>query len=106
MREQEIEQLIETEAREKRQALEHIRSLVSSHDAELRRWSTRQRRRETVSRTVLAVCIFFGACFFYSSAMAKPLYDQITKTGQSDNHHVFEKINSVIEKSQPCKRTN
>ena len=99
MTEQEIERLIESEVRINRQALDHIRSFTTSRDADLRRWCTRQRRRETISRTVFAVCIFCVSCFLYSSAMAKPLYDQITKTGHVDNQHICETINSLIVKS-------
>ncbi|MBQ3581209.1 MAG: hypothetical protein II975_09500 [Bacteroidales bacterium] len=99
MTEREIEQLLDSEARLNRQALDHIRSLTSDHAAELRRWCARRRRREAVTRTVFAVCIFFGSCFMYSSVMAKPQYAQITKTGQSDNQQICDAIRSLIEKA-------
>lgn len=98
MTEQEIEQLIESEAALNRRRLAAVRELASVRAAELRPWCVRQRRREAVARTVVALCLFVGICYFYSASMTAPLCDRITTTGTSDNRQICEIVRHHLGK--------
>lgn len=72
--EQEIEEIINAEAARNRQALDHIRALISAHDADFEKWCARRRRHDAFLRTALAACLFalftIGADTAYAAAPA------------------------------------
>lgn len=98
MTEQEIEQLIESESELNRRHLGPIRELVPVRSTGLRPWCVRQRRREAVARTVVALCLFVGVCWLYSATLETPLCDRITTTGTSDNRQICEIVRHHLGK--------
>lgn len=77
--------------------LAFIRALAERDTEGLSDRCARYRRRATIRRYAVAACIFLGCCISYSSAMAAPLYEQITTSGESDNQDICDTIRRSIE---------
>ena len=91
MTEHRIKQLLDPEA------LVHIRRLVAVHNADLPQWCARQRRRDALTRTAIAVCFFAFFALGADAAYARPpLYTEIYICGDIDNDHACETIDYML----------
>ena len=91
MTEQKMKQLLDSEA------LDHIRILAAEHNADLPQWCARQRRRDALTRTAIAVCFFAFFALGADAAYARPpLYTEIYTCGDIDNDHVCETIDYML----------
>lgn len=77
--------------------LAYIRALAAEHSVGLEQRCARYRRRASFRRTAVAVCLFLACCTFYSSAMAAPLYEQITTSSEAGNQYICDTIRLSIE---------
>ena len=91
MTEQKMKQLLDSEV------LDHIRILAAEHNADLPQWCARQRRRDALTRTAIAVCFFAFFALGADAAYARPpLYTEIYTCGDIDNDHVCETIDYML----------
>lgn len=67
--EQQIEQLIETEA-SRHHDLARVRALAAAHNADLHAWCARRRRRATLRRPLVAVLVLASVFLASGSASA------------------------------------
>ena len=77
--------------------LAYIRALAAEHSAGLEQRCARYRRRAGIRRHAVAACLFLACCTFYSSAMAAPLYEQITTSSEAGNQYICDTIRLSIE---------
>lgn len=77
--------------------LAYIRALAAKHSAGLEQRCARYRRRASIRRHAVAVCLFLACCIFHSSAMAAPLYEQITTSSEAGNQYICDTIRLSIE---------
>lgn len=77
--------------------LAYIRALAAEHSAGLEQRCARYRRRAAIRRHAVAACLFLACCTFHSSAMAAPLYEQITTSSEAGNQYICETIRLSIE---------
>ena len=91
MTEQKMKQLLDSEV------LDHIRILAAEHNADLPQWCARQRRRDALTRTAIAVCFFAFFALGADAAYARPpRYTEIYTCGDIDNDHVCETIEYML----------
>lgn len=91
MTEERMKQMLEPEA------LVHIRRLAAEHNADLPQWCARQRRRDALTRTAIAVCFFALFAIGADTAYARPpLYTEICTCGDIDNSHACEIIDYML----------
>ena len=91
MTEQKMKQLLDSEV------LDHIRILAAEHNADLPQWCARQRRRDALTRTAIAVCFFAFFALGADAAYARPpLYTEIYTCGDIDSDHVCETIDYML----------
>lgn len=91
MTEQRMKQMLDSEA------LDHIRILAAEHNADLPQWCARQRRRDALTRTAIAVCFFALFAIGADTAYARPpLYTEIYTCGDIDSDHACETINYML----------
>ena len=91
MTEQKMKQLLDSEV------LDHIRIVAAEHNADLPQWCARQRRRDALTRTAIAVCFFAFFALGADAAYARPpLYTEIYTCGDIDNDHVCETIDYML----------
>lgn len=79
------------------EALLHIAALVERDNIGLPQRCARYRRRASIRRHAVAVCLFLACCTFHSSAMAAPLYEQITTSSEAGNQYICDTIRLSIE---------
>lgn len=77
--------------------LAYIRALAAEHSVGLEQRCARYRRRASIRRTAVAACLFLACCTFHSSAMAAPLYEQITTSSEAGNQYICDTIRLSIE---------
>lgn len=77
--------------------LAYIRALAAEHSAGLEHRCARYRRRASIRRHAVAACLFLACCTFHSSAMATPLYEQITTSSEAGNQYICDTIRLSIE---------
>lgn len=77
--------------------LTYIRALAAEHSAGLEQRCARYRRRASIRRHAVAACLFLACCTFHSSAMAAPLYEQITTSSEAGNQYICDTIRLSIE---------
>ena len=91
MTEHRMKQMLDSEA------LDHIRILAAEHNADLPQWCARQRRRDALTRTTIAVCFFVLFAIGADTAYARPpLYTEIYTCGDIDGDHACETINYML----------
>ena len=91
MTEYSIKQLLDPEA------LVHIRRLAAEHNADLPQWCARQRRRDALTHTAIAVCFFAFFALGADAAYARPpRYTEIYTCGDIDNDHACETIDYML----------
>lgn len=77
--------------------LAYIRALAAEHSVGLERRCARYRLRASIRRHAVAACLFLACCTFHSSAMAAPLYEQITTSSEAGNQYICDTIRLSIE---------
>ena len=91
MTKQEMKQLLDSEA------LNHIRTLATEHNADLPQWCARRRRYEAFRRMAVAACFFALFAIGADTAYARPpLYTEIYTCGDIDNDHACETIDYML----------
>lgn len=75
----------------------YIRALAAEHSVGLEQRCARYRRRASIRRYTVAVCLFLSCCTFHSSVMAAPLYEQVTTSSEAGNLYICDIIRLSIE---------